>query len=286
MEKFVILITMLAAAASFFGVSDGAGVEKAKLKFKVSGRDLRDKGFFGTSDPYFIVSLSEDGGNSKSKIGRSDTIQNQKNPDWSNVFEVNFDRNKNQYLYFHLWDNDRLREDDTLGRVWVNVADYVDRGQLDTPNLDKQGYLIIKNADGGVGSGLLPMPAGTPDTQTLRFMISANGLPTKDDIGFIPIKGDPYVMVVYTDGPAGSTHDVGRTSTVSSSKDPSWSDVMTFKWSKTKDQRLRFRIYDDDNLRSDDKLGQGWMEVNDYVAKGQIYTVILPKKGTLTIRKA
>ncbi|ODM89931.1 Protein BONZAI 3 [Orchesella cincta] len=120
------------------------------LRFKVAGRDLLKKGMFRTGDPYFIVSLSEDGGESKSEIGRSDTIENQLNPDWANVFEVSFDRDKNQYLYFHVWDEDTLREDDTSVEFWVNLTDYVDKGQLTTANLDKAG-----------------------------------GLPTKDDLGFI-----------------------------------------------------------------------------------------------------
>lgn len=43
-------------------------------------------------------------------------------------------------------------------------------------------------------------------------------------------------------------------------------------------QRLHFKIYDDDTLREDDKLGSAWIEVNDFVAKGS-YTLVLPKKG-------
>jgi len=56
----------------------------------------KDFGAAGASDPYYVVSLSEDGGKTKTKIGKSDSIQNDLNPDWTTVFEITFDRHKNQ----------------------------------------------------------------------------------------------------------------------------------------------------------------------------------------------
>jgi len=288
---FVCLLVVVAVSVAQTQTQPSA-IQKAKLKFKVSGRSLIDKDNIGTSDPYYQVFSSTDLGRSKSKIGRSDTVNDQENPDWGNTFEFDFDRSKNQYLFFHVYDEDNLREDDTVGRVWINVADYVDKGQLINANLDKGGYLTVKSADSSVQTrsnppaGQLPLPTGTPDSQTLRFKLSATNLPTKDDVGFIPGSSDPYVIVKYSEGLNGKEKDVGRTTTVSSSSNPNWGDVLTFNWNKNKDQRLHFKIYDDDNLREDDKLGQGWVEVNDYMAHGQSYTLVLPKKGTLTITKA
>jgi Ca2+-dependent lipid-binding protein len=271
-----------------------APINKQKLKFKVSARNLADKDTgLGTSDAYFLLYASQDGGKSKKEISRSDTISDQENPDWGNVFEFDFDRSKDQQWQFYLYDEDNLREDDTVGRVWVNVADYVDKGQLTTAKLDKDGYIIIvKSADtvtplsAATPLGQIPLPAGTPDSQNLKFKISASGLPSKDDVGFIQGSSDPYVIITSTDGLTGKEKEVGRSTTVSSSSNPNWGDVFSFNWNKNKDQRLHFKIYDDDNLREDDKLGNGWIEVNDYVAKGQSYTLPLPKKGFLTISKA
>jgi len=277
--------------AACVALAHSAAVDTAKLKFKVQGRKLIDKDNIGTSDPYYEVSYSNDGGRTKTKLGRSDTVNDQENPDWGNTFQLDFDRKKSQYLYFHVFDEDTAREDDTLGRVWINVADYVDKGQLVNANLDKGGYLTVKSSDPSVESrsssaGQLALPAGTPDSQTLRFKLSATNLPTKDDVGFIPGSSDPYVIVTYTEGLTGKEREVGRTTTVASTSNPSWGDVLSLNWNKSKDMRLRFRIFDDDTLREDDKLGQGWIEVNDYVAHGQSYTLIMPKKGTLTISKA
>lgn len=285
-------LTLFVILATLGVLVESAAISKGKLRFKVSGRNLPDKDTgFGTTDAYFELFESLDGGKSKTKLKRSDTVSDQENPDWGQVFEYDFDRNKNQALQFYVYDEDNLREDDTVGRVWINVADYVDKGQITYARLDKDnGYLIIQSADKptpidpNVPLGQLPFPAGRKDTETLRFKVSASGLPTKDDVGFIPGKSDPYVIITATDGISGKERDVARSSTVSSSSNPNWGDVFTFQYDRKKDQRLKFKIWDEDTL-SDEKLGTGWVEVNDFVAKGS-YTLILPKKGTLTITKA
>jgi Ca2+-dependent lipid-binding protein len=290
----MVKLSVCLLAAVFVVAVHSAPLSKAKLRFKVSARNLPDEDTgFGTTDGYFILYSSEDGGRTKTKIARSDTISDKENPDWGSSYDFDFDRNKNQWWFFYLYDEDNLREDETVGRVWINVADYVDKGQLVQANLDKKrGYLIVKSIDNqpqpapDTPAGIIPLAAGIPKSQTLRFKVSASGLPTKDDIGFIPGTSDPYVVITSVDGVSGKERDVGRTTTISSSSNPNWGDVLTFNWDQSKDQRLRFKIYDDDKLREDDKLGTGWIEVNDYVAKGQTYTLPMPKKGFLTITKA
>jgi len=277
-------------------VDTSGRVQTLKLRFKVSGKNLPDKDTgispFDTSDAYFEWFVSSDGGKTKTKLMKSDTINDSENPDWGNVLEFQFDRSKGQWWQFYVYDHDNLREDDTVGRVWINVADFVDKGQFMLARLDKQnGYLQIQSMQvqtppfPNTPLGQLPMPFGTADTALLRFQVSAYNLPTKDDIGFIQGNSDPYVIIKAIDGISGKERDVGRSATVTRSSNPSWGDVFQFQWDRKKDQRLRFAIFDDDTLREDDKLGLAWIEVNDYVAHGQVYTLVLPKKGTLTIRK-
>jgi len=168
----------------------------------------------------------------------------------------------------------------------------VDKGQEAKVNLNKGGYLIIKSTEAqsppapNTPLGRIALPAGSPTTQNLRFKLSATGLPTKDDIGFIPGNSDPYVIIYAADGVTGKENEIGRTATASRTSNPSWGDAFSFNWDSSKDQRWHFKIYDDDNLREDDKLGSGWIEVSDYVAHGQSYTLLLPKKAKLHISKA
>jgi len=43
-------------------------------------------------------------------------------------------------------------------------------------------------------------------------------------------------------------------------------------------QRLGFKINDND-LKGHDSMGQAWLALDDYVAKGEKYTLLLPEKG-------
>ncbi|CAL8127570.1 unnamed protein product [Orchesella dallaii] len=244
------------------------------------------QGSFNTDDPYYIVSHSENGGKTKSKIGQSDTKRRENNPDWKNEYVVMFDRNKKQYLHFHVLDKDKFKKDRSLGQVWLNLADYVDKGELATINLDTEGYLIVSSAvSSRVGSGRLNIPPKDHVPQTLQFTLSANHLTSKDGIGFIHMKGDPYVIVHSIDDPNETKlKEVGRTNTISSTNNPVWDEVLRFKYDPSMDQRIRFSVYDDDMFRHD-AIDKVWMEVNDYVAKGYNYTLLLPKGGTITVTK-
>lgn len=48
------------------------------------------------------------------------------------------------------------------------------------------------------------------------------------------------VIIKYTEGLNGKEKDVGRTTTVSSTSNPNWGDVMTFSWNKNKDQVISY----------------------------------------------
>jgi len=261
---------------------------KEKLRFKVAASGLPDKDDgFGTIDPYVIITYTEGGSTSESKVGRSDTITDNENPDWGNIFEFDFDRAKDQKWHFKIYDHDNLRDDDKGGQTWVDVSDFVDKGQITNANLDKQGYLTVRAVSppatrSGFVPGSLPFAPGTPETGVLKFKLSANNLPDKDNFG----KSDPYVEVFSTEGLTGKKTKIGRSGTLSNTKNPAWGDTFTLNWDKRREQRLFFKVYDDDNLREDDTTGKAWVEVNDYVAHGQSITINLHKRGTLTLTRA
>ena len=62
-------------------------------------RGLPDKDNLGTIDPYVIIYYTEFGGSSATQLGRSDTITDNENPDWGNVFEFDWDRSKSQVSF-------------------------------------------------------------------------------------------------------------------------------------------------------------------------------------------
>ncbi|CAL8117501.1 unnamed protein product [Orchesella dallaii] len=258
-------------------------IDQGNLSFKISGRNLGN-GIAGKSDPFCVVFLSNDEGNTKNKIGETGVVFNDFNPDWANIFEVHFDRQKPQYLYFKIMDADSITRDDNLGAVWMNLAEYVDKGQYDNPKLSAKGHLEVKRADGVVlVPGRLPLTADIP--HTLFFIIEAKNLPSKE-AKLLPAKGDPYVTVSYTNNPEGAIHEIGRTSAIYGTNNPVFGETLKFDFDKNLDQRLRFRVYDSDKFIRDDYIEEAWLNVNDYVATGQHYKLLLPKGGTITIKKA
>ena len=85
------------------------------------------------------IFYTENGGTKEKRLGRTSTISDTENPEWGDVFEFDFDRSKGQRWHFKVKDHDNLREDDTAGKAWVIVEDYVDKGQVYTANLHKKG---------------------------------------------------------------------------------------------------------------------------------------------------
>lgn len=122
------------------------GTDTQKLTFRLSAKNLPDKDDLGTIDPYVEV-FSVDGiTGSESKIGKTGTQSDNKNPSWSETFDLNFNRGKQQRLVFKVWDHDNLREDDKGGVGYLWAEDFVRNGQSATIPLSKRGFLTISKA--------------------------------------------------------------------------------------------------------------------------------------------
>jgi Ca2+-dependent lipid-binding protein len=137
---------LLAIFATAGLAAPGRGEDRTRLRFKVSARGLKDKDTgLGSIDPYIYIYYTENESTSETKLGRSETLRWTRNPDWSKVFDFNFDRNKHQRFHIYVYDHDRFMRDDKAGEVWVTVSDFVDSDQHLQVNL-KKGYLILKRA--------------------------------------------------------------------------------------------------------------------------------------------
>jgi len=259
--------------SSYFGQ-----INSGRIKFKLSARGLEDKDAgIGTSDAYVEVFYTQNGGTSETKLARSETISNSENPSWSTIFELTFDRSRQQKLHFHIWDEDDFRTDDDVGKAWLDVNDYVDRGQLVNIPIYKQGYLKVERLTLNAPAA----PRTWPETQRIRFQLEAKNLPDKDKLGTI----DPYAEVYFAEGFTGKEVKIGRTGTINKNQNPKWGEIFDFSYDAKKNQRFVIKIYDNDSLRTDDKAGFGYVDLEDYMRHGQMITVNLSKRGTLTIKK-
>ncbi|ODN04775.1 Copine-5 [Orchesella cincta] len=317
------MIRTLCVAALVAATVQAAPIDTIKLRFKISARDLPDKDTLGTIDPYVQIFYNEDGNKEETELGRTGTVTDNENPDFGDEFEFEFVRAKRQRWHFKVYDHDNAREDDKAGEAYIDVADYVDKNQHLNVNLNKKGYLILSTLDQlppvappapvvqtvpvispvpthvqqihtvpivQPGVAVLPSTGGVllvpqphtitvPEKAKLRFKVSAKDLPEKDKLGSI----DPYVELYYTEGASTKESRFGKSSTIDNNKNPQWGEVFEFDYDRSKQQKWHFKIYDYDQGKEDDSGGKVWIDVNDFVQKGQTITVNLSKKGTLTV---
>jgi len=294
------LLALLLVAAVY--AAQAAPIETIKLRFKISARDLPDKDNVGKGDPYAEVYYTEDGKKDEIKIGKTATLTDQANPDWGDVFEFEFVRSKRQKWILKIYDHDNLREDDKLGLAYIEVADFVDKNQHLSQNLNKKGYVLLDTVDPVPVASTIPgqpgvvlqntqvvpishvAPGGqivysTTSPMKLKFKLSARDLPDKDKVGAT----DPYVDLYYTEGASTKQTKFGTTAVINDNNNPSWGEIFEFQYDPTRAQKWYFEIRDSD-YGDTDGVGKVWVDVADYIAKGQTLTVNLSKKGTLTIQ--
>jgi hypothetical protein len=86
---------------------------------------------FIQSDPYVYYHLGEE---QKQIIGRTKTIYRNKDlPIWNETFVTHL-MNKSQFLYFHIFDTDKGKDDDLLGIVQIDLSDI----PINSPILNKK----------------------------------------------------------------------------------------------------------------------------------------------------
>ncbi|CAG7826148.1 unnamed protein product [Allacma fusca] len=288
-------------------------IQKLKLRFKLSAKGLPDKDTIGTSDPYVVLYYTEGSSNKENKFGTSSTLTDDENPIWKDVFEFDFDRTKSQRWHFKIFDYDHFTEDEAAGNAWVLVEDYVDKGQMRTVNLHKQGTITIQslepvtqspavvvNPGGRVTPAVVPtkppvvppkVPAVVPPSnpkqtvqpRKLRFQLSATDLEDLDLVGTT----DPYVKAFYTDYFTRIESEFGKTAPIMDTENPSWPETLEFDYMKGKKQRWHFEILDEDDHHfghKDDVAGDAYINVDDFVSQGE--NVVLPlRKGQLILKR-
>ena len=86
----------------------------------VSGRKLKDLDTFSKSDPQCL--LYEKRGNNWAKVGQTEQIRNQLNPDFKTAFTVAYFFEKVQTFKFEFIDGDGGADYDTIGSIEVTMG--------------------------------------------------------------------------------------------------------------------------------------------------------------------
>ena len=93
-----------------------------KVEMFISGRNLKDLDVFSKSDPICILSEYNDRSNHWVRLGQTEQIKDDLNPDFKTRFTVNYFFEKKQRLKFQMIDWDGAGEYDTIGHVETTLG--------------------------------------------------------------------------------------------------------------------------------------------------------------------
>lgn len=245
-----------------------------KLHFVLSARDLplRDRSVAKTvQDP--LVKLYHKVNNRQkdwTEFGVTSHINNQPNPDWTEVFSYDWVEGQGQQWRFEVIDHDLISKNDPMGFVEVNVDYYVlSKFQEVSARLSSAGTLQVKG------------------TSPVSFRLSADDIPHLDPLDG---KSDPYVECYWSVGKNGPQHLFGTTHVVKNVESADWGRFEFANYQPGTNQFWTFKVYDKDPLPKDDVIGECTMEVDPFIRQKTTLIKQLsedPKnKATLTIRPA
>jgi Ca2+-dependent lipid-binding protein len=93
-----------------------------KVEIYLSARNLLDKDFFSKSDPYIKLYFKRDPSHKETYVGRTETINNNLNPNFNTAFKLDYVFEIHQELRFEIFDYDNGIEDDFLGEVKCSLG--------------------------------------------------------------------------------------------------------------------------------------------------------------------
>jgi len=125
----------------------------SKVELVVSCKNLRNADTFSKSDPFVVMFTADDRGGWK-EYGRTETIDDNLNPEFAKKFTINYRFESQQKLKFEVYDSDSssssLSDHDFLGRSFTTLGEIVGassgsftRNLRDSNNQVKDGLISI-----------------------------------------------------------------------------------------------------------------------------------------------
>jgi len=252
-----------------------------KLSFVLSAKNLpmRDRGPLGATVQDPLVKLLHKAKTSQKdwvEFGRTAHINNQPNPDWTEVFNYDWIEGQGQLWRFEVYDHDLVSKNDPMGYAEINVDYYV------LSKFQELSYRLISEK-AGANAGTLFVKQTIP----VSFRLSADDIPHLDPLDG---KSDPYVECYWSRGKNGPLTLFGVTHVIKNVETADWGRFEFANYQPGTNQWWTFKVYDKDPLPKDDVIGECQMEVDPFVNIRS--TVIkqlsddIKNKATLTIRPA
>ena len=87
-----------------------------KVEIFISCRTLKNKDVFSKSDPFVVFYLKSNVNSAMSRVGQTETIQDNLNPNFTKSFIVDYIFEVRQDCRFEVWDYDSDTKADFLGK--------------------------------------------------------------------------------------------------------------------------------------------------------------------------
>jgi len=118
---------------------------KIDIQIFLSGVNLTNMDRMDESDPFCIVYLREHSEDPWVEFGRTETIDNNLNPDWVKHLDVSYEFHKNKQIRFEVLDDDEDENYDMIGYYETTLADIM----MAPKQLVKAKIAIEKKPDRG-----------------------------------------------------------------------------------------------------------------------------------------
>ena len=113
---------MYLAPTQTFTTSNTLNESMQKVEIFISARNLLDMDFFSKSDPYVKVYFTSGPSRQQAYLGKTETIDNNLNPNFVKSFKLDYIFEVKQELFFEVFDEDDGKNDDFIGSVRTTLG--------------------------------------------------------------------------------------------------------------------------------------------------------------------
>uniref|UniRef100_UPI0037E8455D copine-9-like isoform X4 n=1 Tax=Semicossyphus pulcher TaxID=241346 RepID=UPI0037E8455D len=252
-------------------------VPATKIEVTVSCRSLLDVDTFSKSDPVVVLYLQGVGTKEWREFGRTEVIDNTRNPDFVRKFVLDFFFEEKQNLRFDVYNVDsrscNISKHDFLGQTFCTLGEII----------GSTGGRLEKTLSGipGKKCGVIIFTAeelsNCRDIATMQ--LCANKLDKKDFFG----KSDPF-LVFYRSNEDGTFTICHKTEVIKNTLNPVWQSFtipVRALCNGDYDRTVKVDVYDWDRDGSHDFIGEFTTSYRE-LSRGQnqfnVYEVLNPKK--------
>eukprot|EP00903_Cladosiphon_okamuranus_P012541 g11743.t2 len=159
----------------------------SKVEFYVACKGLKKSDVLSKSDPFAVVSVghtNKDGKIKYTEFGRTETIGNTSDPEFTKQFVMEFYFNEIQYIKVKIYDDDKVSDDDTLGKAEFTLGALMSApGRSVTENL--------KDRSGRLAKGVMIIRGEEVASCADQIKLTIRGMKLKNKDGMFG-KSDPF----------------------------------------------------------------------------------------------